>query len=916
LKADHNALIDLAGSVADGTPVDWSDAETRADVASRRLVRHLRLVENIASLHKSMSDDQVVSDLAASVADGATVDWPAVESRADLTDRRLIRHLRLVESISTLHRTAALAGEAEDKDAAAPQAVDPEPAGPRWGLLVLLEQIGRGASSEVFRGWDSTLHQEVALKLLHDEGKSAGTHKRLLEEARRLARVHHRHVVHVYGADEHDGRVGLWMELVRGESLEQLVKLRGPFGDREAALIGLDLCAALAAVHGAGVLHRDVKAQNVMRENGGRIVLMDFGTGEELAGTNRLVGTPLYLAPEIFRGDKASVQTDLYSVGVLLFYLVSGQFPVTAASMEQLGRAHDRGDRRPIRDVRPDLPEGFVRVIERALDPDLSRRYRTAGAMEAALREAIAPLALPAAEPSAAVTTTAVTDASAASHGRAKLAFIAVAAVLVALVVGLIAWTRGPVATEPPVQSLAVLPFRVHPASADVEIGDAITEQFIATMAQVASIRTTSLASAMPFKQSNQPRTEIARQLGVGAVLEGTLTVIDDLKAGPGQLRLDVQLLAAGGGAPLWSGQVTRHRGESAALLAEVARAVSEALRAPITTAEAARLRQTRPTNAVAEEAYLQGRLHLTEYGQLAAQRALKSFLRATEADPGFAAAHASAAFAYVKLASFGGMSHAEAQASARREIRLARETGQDTAESHAAEGDLKLLYDWDWDGAEREYRRSIVLNPGFLQARNVYAQLLAARHKFDESLAVSEESLRIDAQSIQALTNHGMLLYYKHDFDKADAISQQALSLEPGSEAALGLRYRVLEALGHYDEALAVASEALRLSGNDNVPLRVVIIRLLALQGRVDESRRATQVLEAEAARDELRLRPRDRAFIALAQGRKQEALDQFERALDERDPTLMWLTVVPRVDSLRDEPRFQAILEKMRLN
>ena len=149
-----------------------------------------------------------------------------------------------------------------------------------------------------------------------------------MDEARRLARLRHEHVVQVYGAEEHDGRVGLWTELVRGESLEQLVADRGPLGAREAALVGLDVCAALAAVHGAGLVHRDVKAQNVMREAGGRVVLMDFGTGEDLAGTSRLVGTPFYLAPEIFRGQKASVQSDLYSVGVLLFYLVTGKFPV------------------------------------------------------------------------------------------------------------------------------------------------------------------------------------------------------------------------------------------------------------------------------------------------------------------------------------------------------------------------------------------------------------------------------------------------------------------------------------------------------------------------------------------------------------------------------------------------------------
>jgi serine/threonine protein kinase/tetratricopeptide (TPR) repeat protein len=905
LKVEYRALIDLAGSVADGTPVDWSDAEARADAAGRRLVRHLRLVENIAALHKSMPDDQVVSDLAASVADGASVDWQAAESRADLTERRLIRHLRLVESISSLHRTAA---QAEDHDAAQAVATvpDAEPAGPRWGRLVLLEQIGRGASSEVFRAWDSTLHQEVALKLLHDEGKSAGTHQRLLEEARRLARVRHRHVVQVYGADEHDGRVGLWMELVRGESLEQLVKLRGPFGDREAALIGLDLCAALAAVHAAGLLHRDVKAQNVMRENGGRIVLMDFGTGEELAGTNRLVGTPLYLAPEIFRGEKASVQSDLYSVGVLLFYLVTGQFPLTAASMEHLGRAHERGDRRSVRDVRPDLPEGFVRVIERALDRDPARRYRTAGDLESALRESIAPLSHPYVQITAPRTTPL----------RPSLLFAIAAAALIAVVVGLIVWTRGPLSPSVATRSLAILPLTSRSAAVSAELSDAVTEQLIATIAQVDSLRTTSLESVMPFKGRGTTHTQIAQRLGVDAVLDGVLSATEDPNGGPGDLRLDVKLIAAGTGAELWSGGAKHKRGEAAMLLADIAKQVTVAMSAPLTAAESTRLRQVRATDPRAEEAYLQGRLHLSGYGKQGAAAALKSFARATEIDPGYAAAHASAALAYVTLASFGGMSHAEAQASARREIRLARETGQDTAESHAAEAYLKVLYDWDWDGADREFRESIKLNPGFLYARNAYAQLLAARHRFNESLALSEESLLIDPQSIQALINHGMLLYYKHDFAKAAETSARALNIDPGNEQALALRSRILEAQGHYDEALTLAVEALRLSGEDNVPLRVVIIRLLALQGNLDESRRAAAALEAEATKGNVRVRPRDRAYIALAQGDKQLSLEQFERALDERDPTMVWLAVAPRVDSLRGEPRFKAILEKMRLN
>jgi serine/threonine protein kinase len=331
--------------------------------------------------------EALLADLAESVADGTAPDWPAADSQDDVRVRRLVGHLRLVDRIATLHRSIP-EDAASPGDVTSPSAVRPD--GEAWGRLVLRERIGEGTSGDVYRAWDSELHLDVALKLLRGENESDAT-RRILEEARRLARVRHHHVVQVYGAERHDGRVGLWMELVRGRSLEHLVQQRGPLGPNEAALVGLDICAAVSAVHGAGLLHRDIKAQNVMRETGGRIVLMDFGTGEALAGTNRIVGTPLYLAPEIFQGLRASVRSDVYSLGVLLYYLVTGMFPVTAGSMQDLARAHLRGDRRRLRDLRPDAPEGFVRALEGSLDSDPARRYASIDDLDAALRDALIP---------------------------------------------------------------------------------------------------------------------------------------------------------------------------------------------------------------------------------------------------------------------------------------------------------------------------------------------------------------------------------------------------------------------------------------------------------------------------------------------------------------------------------------------
>src|SRR6185436_16134000 len=216
----------------------------------------------------------------------------------------------------------------------------------------------------VFHAHDTWLDHPVALKLLKPEVAARDTSQRILHEARRLARVRHPNVVTVHDADAHGGRLGFWMELVEGETLSALVS-RGRLSPGEAAQIGQELCLALAAVHHAGLVHRDVKAQNVMRtRDGGRILLMDFGAGEPRGATRGGgQGTPLYVAPELFKGAPAAVSTDIYALGVLLYHLVTSQYPVTAASLAELIDAHAKGSRRRLHDVRPDLPDAFVTVV-------------------------------------------------------------------------------------------------------------------------------------------------------------------------------------------------------------------------------------------------------------------------------------------------------------------------------------------------------------------------------------------------------------------------------------------------------------------------------------------------------------------------------------------------------------------------
>ena len=373
MAGESDDLDKLFESVADGESVDWDALERNApDEESRALIRQLRLIAGVADVHRSQVDEVALTENASLTTPRAGAGGIPIRSAGG---RRVWPDLR------TTH------GEGTPPGGVPPAGPAPAPNFGVWGHLLLVRRIGEGSYGEVFHAHDTWLDHPVALKLLKPEAESRVQPSDLLHEARRLARVRHDNVVRVHGADRHNGRVGFWMDFIDGETLAARVS-KGRLSAGEASSVGLELCRALAAVHRASIIHRDVKAQNVMRaHDGGGIILMDFGAGEFQGNAlaTRPQGTPLYMAPELFESSAASVRTDIYAAGVLLFHLVTNAFPVNGGSMQELREAHARGERRRLRDERPDLPDSFISIVERAIDPDPARRYATAGDMEAKL---------------------------------------------------------------------------------------------------------------------------------------------------------------------------------------------------------------------------------------------------------------------------------------------------------------------------------------------------------------------------------------------------------------------------------------------------------------------------------------------------------------------------------------------------
>lgn len=313
-----------------------------------------------------MTDDQFLG-VAASILDGAPVSWETLPDPVTEAERGFLTQLRLLDHLTRAHHEAQ------------------SPVGKHWGPLLVVQRIGSGTFGDVYKARDAALDRDIGLKLLRSP--HAGRH---LAEGRLLARVRHPNVVTVHGAAEHDGVPGIWMEFIQGRTLAQLVAEHGPFAPAPVTTIGSAVCRALAAVHASELLHGDIKAQNVMREDGGRIVLMDFGTGRiagEVPPADALAGTPLYIAPEVLNGERPDASSDLYGVGVLLYFLLTGAFPVEGRSLAEVRAAHASGTRTAVRDRRPDVPRRLAAAIDRATAPTKAARFQTAADLATAITE-------------------------------------------------------------------------------------------------------------------------------------------------------------------------------------------------------------------------------------------------------------------------------------------------------------------------------------------------------------------------------------------------------------------------------------------------------------------------------------------------------------------------------------------------
>jgi len=788
----------------------------------------------------------------------------------------------------------------------------------------------------VYKAEDTRLKRTVALKFLSSEYLGSQEERaRFLHEAQAAAALDHPNICTVHQVDEVEGHTFIVMSLIEGPSLRERIKA-GPLEVREAIRIALEVGAGLEAAHEKGIVHRDIKSANILLSPKGEAKITDFGIAKSGALTTAenglALGTATHMSPEQTRGESVDTRTDIWSLGVVLYEMITGRPPFVGDYEQAVVYSILNQDPEPLPSLRPGAPDDLDRIVRKALAKQPEDRYLTVGQMLADLRS---------------VTAMAGDQPSRPPRGRfwrdTRVLTYAALAILMAVLLtqAHVFWPRPPEGID----SLAVLPLENLSGDPEQEyIADGMTEALIAELSKIEALRVISRTSVMQYKNAAKSLPAIARELNVDAIVEGSA-----LQAGD-RIRITAQLIEAKTDRHLWAESYERDIRDVLALQADVARAIAERIRITLTPEESRGLAHAAAVDPEAHEAVLRGRFHLNKLSAGSAREAISHFEQAIQRDPDYALAYAGLAEAYDVLASMGAIPPDEGWPRVRAEATKALRLDENLAVAHALIADVKFIYEWDWKGAEAEYRRAIELHPGSAAAHDWYALLLTAMGRHEEAIREARRALELDPISIGANLNAGSVLYMARRYGEAVRQLNDTLALDPGAILAHGLlldlylAYPQIALLGarQYDPEIEdavhsadlqtdppetrshaaearlqklITDEAIarfeRVAADAGPTATLRLVRTYASSGRTREARALLDEFLAEA--DTSYISPVDLAITYAAFQDRDRVFQWLERACENRAMGVAFLAVHPRWDPYRDDPRFGALIQKL---
>lgn len=764
-------------------------------------------------------------------------------------------------------------------------------AGQSFGPYKIKARIGVGGMGEVYLAQDSRLERRVALKMLPDYfTRDDERVRRFQQEARAASALNHPNILTIYEIGQLDSRHFIATEFIEGETLRQRMT-KTQMKISEVLDVATQVAWALSAAHQAGIAHRDIKPGNIMLRPDGVVKVLDFGLaklteqkGDDLEAATLVntkqgivMGTAHYMSPEQARGLKVDARSDIFSLGVVLYEMLTGRVPFAGQTMTDVLASILMREPPSLSQSAPETPDELQRIVHNALRKDKDERYKTAGELLIDLKALKQRLEFE------------------VELERSKLSRKATS-------------TQRPrrSAKSKAIESLAVLPFINASADPNMEyFSDGVTESIINALSQLPKLRVVARSTIFRYKGREVDPQEVGQQLGVRAVLTGRVRQAGD------ELMIAAELIDVTNDSQLWGEHYNRELSDIFAVQEEIAKEISEKLRLKLTPAERKRLTKRSTESTEAYQLYLKGRFFWNKRTEEGLRQSIEYFQQAIEKDPTYAAAYAGISDCYTILVVRHGMSSADGLPRAKAAAMKALEIDNTLAEGHTSLAHA-MLHNWEWAEAEREFGHALALNHGDAMAHNFFGEYLLAVGQIEQAIIELKKAQEIDPLSLIINSVAAWTYYFARQYDQAIEECRKTLEIDANFSWA---RYRLGQAYerkGMFDEAIAELQKAKQLSQGNN-EISAALGHAYAVSGKKEEAQNILDELLQES--EQGTCSPYDIGLIHAGFGEKDRAFHWLEKAYQELDSKIIHLQVDPRLEGLHSDPRFTELVQRLGL-